>query len=209
MDVGDNYCPEERLLDASVMARHNMTPLGPARILERIPEGPARGMKRACYDNDDVMSVASGNNSVSAGSHYVNSVGSPAMFSPQALQHQQAQPTAALTSLQQRALQEQSMRQAMQQQQALQQQAMQQAMQLQQAMQQQQANAQQQQAQQQPAQQQPAQQNQQQIHAAVESLAQANNTTAPLVQHETDGVSTSLQEHAMQIMNDLDKEVEK
>ena len=104
------------------------------------------------------------------------------------------------------------MRQAMQQQQALQQQAMQQAMQLQQAMQQQQANAQQQLAQQQPAQQQPAQQNQQQNHAAVESNklpTQANNTTAPHAQHENDGVSTSVQEHAMQIMNDLDKEIEK
>eukprot|EP00957_Ditylum_brightwellii_P094565 7202489-Ditylum_brightwellii.AAC.1 len=63
VDVGDNYCPEERLLDASIMARHNMTPLGPARILKRIPEGPARGIKRACYDsNDDTMSIASRNN---------------------------------------------------------------------------------------------------------------------------------------------------
>eukprot|EP00957_Ditylum_brightwellii_P165112 12571074-Ditylum_brightwellii.AAC.1 len=132
VDVGDKYCPEERLLDASIMAKHNTTPLGPARILERIPEGLARGMKRACHgSNDDTMSIASGNNSASAGSHYANSVDSPTMFSPQALQHQQAaahhqmnaQPTAVLKSLQQRALQEQVMCQAMQQQQALQQQA--------------------------------------------------------------------------------------
>eukprot|EP00957_Ditylum_brightwellii_P100660 7672239-Ditylum_brightwellii.AAC.1 len=68
-----------------------MVPLGQARILEHIPEGPARGMKRACHgSNDGTMSIASGNNSVSAGSQYANSVDSPAMFSPQALQHQQA-----------------------------------------------------------------------------------------------------------------------
>eukprot|EP00957_Ditylum_brightwellii_P201290 15324965-Ditylum_brightwellii.AAC.1 len=83
-------------------------------------------------------------------------------------------------------------------------------------MQQQQANAQQQ-----PAQQsqhskvstaKSAQQSQQQIYAAVESNefpAQANNTTAPHAQNENDGVSTSVQEQVMQIMNNLDKEVEK
>eukprot|EP00957_Ditylum_brightwellii_P036828 2789005-Ditylum_brightwellii.AAC.1 len=102
IDMGDNYCPEERLLDASIMAKHNMMPLGPARILERIPEGPARGMKRDCHgSNDDTISIASRNNSAAA--------------------HQQmnAQPTAVLTPLQQRALQEQAMCHAMQQQQAL------------------------------------------------------------------------------------------
>eukprot|EP00957_Ditylum_brightwellii_P061145 4639796-Ditylum_brightwellii.AAC.1 len=91
MEVGDNYCPKEHLLDASVMDRHNMMPLGPARILKHIPEGPTHGMKCACHDsNDNTMSIASGNNLVSAGSQYTNSVDSPAMLSSQAWQHQQA-----------------------------------------------------------------------------------------------------------------------
>eukprot|EP00957_Ditylum_brightwellii_P030943 2344495-Ditylum_brightwellii.AAC.1 len=60
------------------MARHNITALGPARILGRIPEGPARGMELACHvSNDNTMSIASRNNSVSAGIQYTNSVGIP------------------------------------------------------------------------------------------------------------------------------------
>eukprot|EP00957_Ditylum_brightwellii_P076568 5819439-Ditylum_brightwellii.AAC.1 len=38
VDIGDNYCPKERLLDRPVLAAYDNTSVRPERMLDSIPE---------------------------------------------------------------------------------------------------------------------------------------------------------------------------
>jgi hypothetical protein len=216
VDVGDNYCPEERMLDAEVMASYNITPSGPARMLDSIPERESRGAKRACRDHEEEMSVASGDKSVGSQSQYAPYAETAHLASPtpQALQQH--------TAFMRQQILEAQMRQAMQsppqfqkhvmqhhmlQQQNMQQHAMQQRMMQQHAMQQQATQ------QKQAAQQQNVAQNVAQKMASSpnqkpsEKVIDITETPPPKVPHIDQGISPDIQAQANNIMTTLDAEL--
>eukprot|EP00957_Ditylum_brightwellii_P169066 12868132-Ditylum_brightwellii.AAC.1 len=86
-DVGDNYCPKERLLDRPVLESYNMPPVGPTRMLVSILEiGNLQNEKRTCCNYDDNISVASRDNLVFARNQFA----ADTKFAPQVLQQYQA-----------------------------------------------------------------------------------------------------------------------
>eukprot|EP00957_Ditylum_brightwellii_P017105 1289897-Ditylum_brightwellii.AAC.1 len=67
VDVGDNYCPKECLLDRPVLTAYNNMPVGPERMLNGIPKaGNMQHAKHTCLNHGNSMSVASRDNLVSA-----------------------------------------------------------------------------------------------------------------------------------------------
>eukprot|EP00957_Ditylum_brightwellii_P073532 5587210-Ditylum_brightwellii.AAC.1 len=74
VDVGDNYCPKEHLMDRPDLAAYNSTPVGPERMLNSIPKaGNLQHANKCTYlDHGENMSVASMDNSVSAGSQFTS-----------------------------------------------------------------------------------------------------------------------------------------
>eukprot|EP00957_Ditylum_brightwellii_P145979 11116554-Ditylum_brightwellii.AAC.1 len=69
VNSGDNYYPEEYMLNTHVMASHNVTPAGPARVIDIIPEETRmNASKRICVEHvEDKISVASNTDTSSVG----------------------------------------------------------------------------------------------------------------------------------------------
>eukprot|EP00957_Ditylum_brightwellii_P201552 15326209-Ditylum_brightwellii.AAC.1 len=66
VNVGENCCPEECLLDRPVLAAYNSTPVGPERMLGNILEtGNLQNAKRTCCNYGNNTSIASRDNLVS------------------------------------------------------------------------------------------------------------------------------------------------